>query len=1000
MLVLLPGAARAAPGDGWIEGTVSDGGNPIPNAFVIYILNVMGGGYPLGSAFTDSSGYYNLTVTGGLPYLVIAFQGDFYTAMGMASVTAGEASVVDMVLTPIAPVVADVTLHGFVWDELGNPVTVGNVIGYTNDPNATGGGPPYYGNMTVTDSLGEYSLNVIAGSRGGGIGIMNVPGKQFMENSTSNEFVAGQSYWMNISFMASVSTDDAVLSGTVIDANTSLPIENALVGFESRNQWNENGSGYSNFTLTDSSGHYEMNVTNGTANVMFEKVGYTIYRYENVPINHGDSLVLDAQLFQTTATVSGNVTDGGTGLPIANAQIYETDMMGNFTMTYSDLSGHYVLDAFPGIMMAFVAQAENYGPSYVMMNISSGDNIQIDFTLYGANSWLTGTVTDAITGLPIENAGVNVYNFEYNRMAPTNDTGVYNLTNLVEGTYYININAMNYQQFNGMVDVMSGGNVYDAQLVPWMIPQTCMLSGYVTDDLSSDPIAGAKVEIGQGEPNFNDYNSTMTDPSGYYEMWVPPIPLVYVVSATNYTHAEGIVNASMQTSVTLDASLQPDLWSPNMTFDQSPLENISWTNPTHYQITVQDQDPSQLALIQFLYFGSGSGLDNYYVVSIFYDNFNPLQRTMNNMPFSQSGDEYSSDFWWNATTSGGWLESYNDTLYLGSYQQMMGPTQYNAFRAFYTNSSLGSWYTGTAWFDSSTAEFAMFSFDGPSPPVDASDATGMISPSVSEMTVNPDTMQMNWMSNVMMGEWSVVGLKFNANPVVPSGKWLSVFSAGDFAGHGNGTAVLFTVDNEPPVANWGSDRQAIQNITIYLDGGNCSDNVGIVDYAWSFSDNGTYYEIHGAVVTFSFTELGDHNVTLTVTDGAGHVSSTTVVITIVTDPPPVANAGADQLVLPGTVAFDASGSSDVGGGIVNWTWDFVYEGSPVQLWGPIPTFLFEVEGVYDVTLTVTDTAGQNSTDVVQITVSAVIPEFPTLLLPVSGLLLMLVIVRTVKRRRQ
>jgi hypothetical protein len=998
LVVLLPSRSAAPPNDGWIEGTVSDGTNPVPSALVIYILNTMGGGYPLGSAWTNSSGYYNLTVTGGLSYMVIVFQGDFYSASGMTSVTVGEASTVDVVMTPIAPKVADVTLHGFVTDEFGNPVTVGDMIGYSNDPNASGNGAPYYGNATAPNVLGQYSVNVLASTQGGGVAIMNVPGHQFAENSSKTAFVSGESYWLNISFKAQVSTDDAVVSGTVTEAGTGLPIDNALVSIESWNQWNENESGYSNFTLTDASGHYEMNVTNGTANVMFTKAGYSMCRYENIQINHHDSLVLDAQLYATTATVRGNVTDADTGLPIASAQVYETDMMGNFTMAYTDSSGHYVLDAFAGNGVVLVAQANGYGQSFVSMNISVGDNIWYDFLMYGANSWLTGTVTDVITGMPIENASVNVYKSDYSAWGQTDASGVYNLTNLINGTYSININAMNYMSVNDIVDVLSGGNVYDAQMVPWNIPQTCKLWGYVTDDLTSAPIVGAKVEIGQGAPEYSNYNSTNTGLSGYYEMWVPPIPLVYVVSANNYMHVEGTVNASKMTSVQLDASLVPDLWSPNITFDQSPLENISWTNPARYQITIQEKDPSMFALGQFLYFNSTSGWDYYYLVDMLYDSFNPLQMTANNLPYSLSGDEYTVDYWWSASASGGWLQNSTDSLYLSSYMQMMGPTPYYAFRGYYTNSSLSMWLQGTAWFDSATGDYAMFSFDGPNPPVGASDATGRIAPAVNEMQVNPDTYQMNWMSNVMMGDWSVVGLKFESDATVPSGNWLSVFSAGDFAGHGNGTVRFFTVDNDPPIADAGLNQTVVENTAASFDGSGSSDNVGIVNYTWSFTDNGVPIEVYGVIASYNFTEVGSHEVTLTVTDGAGHLDSATTWVEVVADQPPFADAGLDQTVMVGDlVQFNGSGSYD-DVNIVNWTWTFIYDGSTVMLYGPNPTFIFLIEGTYNVTLTVNDTAGQTSTDMVQITVSSMIPEFPTLLLPVIGMAAIVMVARLRKRR--
>ena len=999
MLVFVPGATHAAPGDGWIEGTITDSVNPIPNVMLIYILNMGGGGNPLGSGWTDALGHYNLTVTGGLNYMVLAFQGNYYSNMSTAVVVSGATTIADIVLTPIAPMVADVTLHGFVKDELGNPVAVGSIIGYTNDPLMTGGGPPYYGNDTVPDAFGEYFLNVIPGARGGGVGIMDVPGYGFTENSSSEPFVSGMTYWFNLTLSISVSTDDAVLRGTVTNYSTGLPLENVLVSIESSNAWNENRS-YSNYTFTDSLGNYQMNVTNGTSRMMYSKVGYSMVEVKDVIIDPSDTVTIDVQLRKTVATIRGNVTDKSDDSPIANAQVFLTDMMGNLTMTYTNSSGAYVLDAFAGTDLALGAQADGYVRDWVMTNVSLGDTLWQDFRLGKMDAWMTGRVTDAITGAPIENANINVYNGSYNEWANTNMAGDYNITAIMSGNYSIGINAMNYRQFFGEVQVLPGGNVYDVQLMPWDIPDTCMLWGYVTDSTTTDGILGARVAVGLGPPDYGESNSTSTNDTGYYSMWIPPIVLTYVASADDHIHNQGTLNASGLTDLRLDISLDVDLWSPNMTYSQSPLENVSWTNPSVYSISVEELDPEMFALSQFLYLNSGMGFDNYYLIAMYYDGFNPLNGPSNGLPYSQSGDNYTIDWSWGAMASAGWLWNGTSQQYFGSYEVWAGPQQYNVIRGYYTNATLGSWFSGSAWFDASTGDFAWFLFDGPTPAADAKDPTGIISPSVHQLQVDPIGNSTNWMPDVMMGNWSVADLKFQFDEIVPSGMWVSVFSVSDFGKHGNGKIEFFAVDNEPPVADAGSDRQAILNMTTYLDGGNCSDNVGIVDYEWSFWDDGTYYDIHGAVVTYSFTELGDHNVTLTVTDGAGHVSSANIVVTVVTDPPPVPNAGPDQLVLPGTVSFDASGSYDVGGGIVNWTWTFTYDGDVQTLWGTIPTFDFLIEGVYNVTLTVMDTAGQNSTDTVQITVANVIPEFPTLLIPISGMLLLIVIVGTIRRRRQ
>ena len=112
------------------------------------------------------------------------------------------------------------------------------------------------------------------------------------------------------------------------------------------------------------------------------------------------------------------------------------------------------------------------------------------------------------------------------------------------------------------------------------------------------------------------------------------------------------------------------------------------------------------------------------------------------------------------------------------------------------------------------------------------------------------------------------------------------------------------------------------------------------------------------------------------------------------DEPPVADAGDDALVSIGSeVTFDSSDSSD-DVAITSFTWTFMYNGSEVSLDEASPSFTFWTEGTYIVTLNVTDAQGDYDTDTMTVTVQGtVIPEFPTLLLPVAALLAMFVVIR-------
>jgi len=89
--------------------------------------------------------------------------------------------------------------------------------------------------------------------------------------------------------------------------------------------------------------------------------------------------------------------------------------------------------------------------------------------------------------------------------------------------------------------------------------------------------------------------------------------------------------------------------------------------------------------------------------------------------------------------------------------------------------------------------------------------------------------------------------------------------------------------------------------------------------------------------------------------------------------PPVANAGPDQTVYEDTmVAFDGSESSD-NVGIVSYVWTFV-DVTPQTLTGVNPTYTFTTPGIYTVTLTVSDAAGNHATDTVTITVLSLSPH--------------------------
>ena len=121
-------------------------------------------------------------------------------------------------------------------------------------------------------------------------------------------------------------------------------------------------------------------------------------------------------------------------------------------------------------------------------------------------------------------------------------------------------------------------------------------------------------------------------------------------------------------------------------------------------------------------------------------------------------------------------------------------------------------------------------------------------------------------------------------------------------------------------------------------------------------------------------------------------------IDVMVNQPPVAYAGDDQTVTVGDEVTLSGADSFDDVEISSYVWTFEYDGHPVVLYAENMSFIFLIDGIYNITLTVTDNTGQAANDTVCVTVTPVIPEYPTLLLPISGLLMLIVMYRFAPRQ--
>jgi hypothetical protein len=217
------------------------------------------------------------------------------------------------------------------------------------------------------------------------------------------------------------------------------------------------------------------------------------------------------------------------------------------------------------------------------------------------------------------------------------------------------------------------------------------------------------------------------------------------------------------------------------------------------------------------------------------------------------------------------------------------------------------------------------------------------------------------------------------------GNYVITLTVSNGAGSDAATVTVSTT-NTPPVANAGPNRTVAPGTTVTLNGSGSSDVDGDpLTYSWILSSrpsgsNATLIAPNTASPVFTVDKAGTYTATLVVNDGK--VNSAPSVVTITTqNTPPVANAGPNQVKAVGSlVQLDGSGSTDVDGDPLTYSWTLVTlpQGSTATLSSATavkPTFTADRQGTYVAQLIVNDGIASSAAATVQITTNP--PLAPT-----------------------
>jgi len=148
-------------------------------------------------------------------------------------------------------------------------------------------------------------------------------------------------------------------------------------------------------------------------------------------------------------------------------------------------------------------------------------------------------------------------------------------------------------------------------------------------------------------------------------------------------------------------------------------------------------------------------------------------------------------------------------------------------------------------------------------------------------------------------------------------------------------------------------------LIVHFDASRSTDDGAIIEYDWDFGDADQGEPVHASTAEHSYETPGQYTVRLLVIDDSGLVGECTRTIHVVNSPP-LANfrLSTDAPGVGEQVIFDASGSIDLDGRIVDVGWDF---GDGTSMRGALVGHAYNTAGLYTVQLTVTDDGGATDT---------------------------------------
>ncbi|HIP28451.1 MAG TPA: DUF1194 domain-containing protein, partial [Sulfurovum sp.] len=350
---------------------------------------------------------------------------------------------------------------------------------------------------------------------------------------------------LSIADKAVPNPDLAKLSGVVVDGDSGIALSGIVIQL----------NGGSNIT-TASDGHFAFGgLQNNTYTIDVLSDNYaplhTSVRMVGDAVDLG-MLRLNKNVNSTISTLKGTVKDQETGEALSGAAI----KIGAYEATTAN-DGSYTVDTIEAGNYTVTVEKSGYLQKIRNINVPANTILNYDILLrdfsFEVSVNIGATIVDNNTSLPLENVNISLFGEGLTKSFATQNDGVFEFSNIPQGTYSLQIDKTSYYQVQTTFTVSSSQNINFGivRLVPIdsNIPAFATVQGKITDRFSKEVIGNALIDI-SGLTVF-----THTD--GTYSIDTVPVgDINLTVSKDGYQSAIGNASVTAGSTLIFSPSLQ------------------------------------------------------------------------------------------------------------------------------------------------------------------------------------------------------------------------------------------------------------------------------------------------------------------------------------------------------------------------------------------------------------------------------------------------------------